>query len=160
MWEATRLAINRRLANERVEPDRTAEDSDEGTVRAASLRLGTVLPIASWALQATTIVLFGLTRLGHIGVNVTALLTGAGVAGIAIGFGAQKLVADLVSGLFFLIDDAFRLNEIIEVAGVQGTVERIALRSMTLRMSDGPISCVPYSNIASITNFGRERPPM
>ncbi len=97
-----------------------------------------------------------LTALGNLGINVTPLLAGAGVAGLAIGFGAQKLVSDIMSGLFFLIDDAFRLNEYIDTGGVQGTVEKISLRSIQLRDSKGPVLIIPYSDIDKVTNFGRD----
>jgi moderate conductance mechanosensitive channel len=96
-----------------------------------------------------------LTALAQLGVNVMALLAGAGVAGIAIGFGAQKLVADLVSGFFFLMDDAFRLNEYISTGKIEGYVEKIALQSMHLRQSDGALHCIPYSGVDTITNFSR-----
>lgn len=159
VWEVVRLLINRKLAGEQSsaeDPEATLE-IDEGPMGGgAASRLGTILPPISWTLQAVVIIITVLTALGHLGINVTPLLAGAGVAGIAIGFGAQKLVADVVSGIFFLIDDAFRRNEYINVGGIEGTVEKIALRSMLLRQSDGPINCVPYSNINSITNFGRD----
>jgi small-conductance mechanosensitive channel len=110
----------------------------------------------SWALQCAIITMTVLTALGNLGVNVTPLLAGAGVVGLAIGFGAQKLVSDVMSGLFFLIDDAFRLNEYIDTGGIQGTVERISLRSIQLRDAKGPVLIVPYSNIKTVTNFGRD----
>lgn len=157
-WELTRLLINRKLSSQRADgasgpPEDLGDDAGSG---GAGSRLGTILPPLSWAIQTVIIILTILMALGHIGINVTPLLAGAGVAGIAIGFGAQKLVADVVSGVFFLIDDAFRVNEYIDAGGVQGTVEKIALRSIQLRQSDGPINVIPYSNIKSITNFGRD----
>ena len=70
--------------------------------------------------------------LGQIGVNVTPLLAGAGIVGVAVGFGAQTLVRDIISGVFFLIDDAFRKGEYIDIGSVTGTVEdtRRAVRAM------------------------------
>lgn len=156
--EVTSLLANRKLSSIEAETavDETLE-LDEGPIGTApTSRLGTILPPISWALQAGIIVVTLLTALGHLGVNVTALLAGAGVLGLAIGFGAQKLVSDVISGLFFLVDDAFRLNEYINAGGVEGTVERIALRSMLLRQSDGAIHCIPYSEMSSVTNFGRD----
>jgi small-conductance mechanosensitive channel len=155
--EIASLVINRKLANETSSPPADdGHEADEGPVGGVASRLTTILPPISWALQAAIIVLTVLTALDHVGVNVTALVAGAGVVGIAVGFGAQKLVADVVSGLFFLIDDAFRLNEYIDVGGVQGSVEKIALRSILLRQSDGAIQCVPYSNISAVSNLGRD----
>lgn len=155
--ELTAVFFNRQLANEVAgEASDPAAMDENPALGAAASRLGTVLPPLSWALQGAIVLITVLTALGHIGLNVTALLAGAGVLGIAIGFGAQKLVADVVSGLFFLIEDAFRMNEYINAGGMEGTVEKIALRSMLLRKSDGALQCVPYSNIDAITNFGRD----
>ena len=136
---------------------RHTSDSEAPHVDAGpASRLGTILPMVSWALQAVIITLTVLTALGNLGINVTPLLAGAGVAGLAIGFGAQKLVSDMMSGLFFLIDDAFRLNEYIDTGGKQGTVEKISLRSIQLRDAKGPVLIIPYSNIKTVTNFGRD----
>lgn len=156
--EVANLLINRKLAsiNATELADETHE-MDEGPMGGAPpTRLGTILPPIGFAVRVAIIMLTVLTALGHLGVNVTALLAGAGVIGLALGFGAQKLVADVISGMFFLIDDAFRLNEYISAGSVEGTVERIALRSMLLRRSDGAIHCIPYSEMAAVTNFGRD----
>ncbi len=159
IWEVVRLIINRRLANENTGASGVTHEADSDAPRIGappSSRLGTILPPISWTLQAIVITLTALTALGNLGINVTPLLAGAGVAGIAIGFGAQKLVSDIMSGMFFLIDDAFRLNEYIDVGGTVGTVERISLRSIQLRDSKGPVLIIPYSNIRTVTNFGRD----
>ena len=83
-------------------------------------------------------------------------MAGAGIAGLAIGFGAQKLVTDVVSGVFFLVDDAFRTGEYVEVEGTMGTVEKISIRSMQLRHHKGPVHTIPYGEIPKITNFSRD----
>lgn len=97
-----------------------------------------------------------LIGLSNIGINVTPLLAGAGVVGIAVGFGAQKLVADVVSGIFFLIDDAFRAGEYISVDDTVGTIEKISLRSMQLRHHRGGIHTIPYGEIPKLTNYSRD----
>ncbi len=159
IWEVTRLMINRRLADD-VAPAAGVVDASESDAPhvggGPASRLGTVLPMVSWALQVAVITLTVLTALGKLGIDVTPLLAGAGVVGLAIGFGAQKLVSDIMSGMFFLIDDAFRLNEYIDTGGVQGTVEKISLRSIQLRDSKGPVLIIPYSGIDKVTNFGRD----
>ncbi|KAG1649474.1 Small-conductance mechanosensitive channel [Nymphon striatum] len=76
--------------------------------------------------------------------------------GLAIGFGAQKLVTDVVSGIFFLVDDAFRNGEYVEVEGTMGTVEKISIRSMQLRHHKGPVHTIPYGEIPKVTNFSRD----
>jgi small-conductance mechanosensitive channel len=89
-------------------------------------------------------------------VDTTPLLAGASIVGLAIGFGAQKLVTDVVSGIFFLVDDAFRVGEYVTVEGTMGTVEKISIRSMQLRHHKGPVHTIPYGEIPKITNFSRD----
>lgn len=157
VWEIVRLLINRKLSSEHTGSEGVDTDGDTPhTGGQLGSRLGTILPPVSWALQTIIIVMTILTALGNLGINVTPLLAGAGVAGIAIGFGAQKLVTDVMSGMFFLVDDAFRVNEYVDLGGQQGTVEKISLRSITLRDAKGPVLCIPYSNINQVTNFGRD----
>jgi small-conductance mechanosensitive channel len=156
-WEVVRLLINTRLANELTsEGDVAPTEHGEGQGGTPTTRLGTILPPISKALQVVILTLTVLTILANLGVDVTALLAGAGIVGIAVGFGSQKLVGDVISGMFFLIDDAFRLNEYIDVGGAVGTVERISLRSIRLRASKGPVLIIPYSEIKTVTNFGRD----
>ncbi|HMS94357.1 MAG TPA: mechanosensitive ion channel family protein [Tabrizicola sp.] len=158
IWEMIRLLVNRRLmveggfAGAPASPD----ELDEGQRSGAASRLATILPPLGFVAQIAVIVVTVLMALDAVGVNVTPLLAGAGVAGIALGFGAQKLVADVVSGIFFLIEDAFRANEYINAGGIEGTVERLSIRSLHLRQSDGALNCIPYSNINAITNMSRD----
>jgi small-conductance mechanosensitive channel len=94
--------------------------------------------------------------LSSLGVNIGPLLAGAGVVGLAIGFGAQTLVKDIVSGMFFLVDDAFRLGEYIDVGSVRGTVEKISIRSLRLRHHRGALHTIPYGEIQHLTNHSRD----
>jgi len=150
-YEVTNLWINRRLARELPDEGDDAEEGGSGMTRMA-----TILPIMSMTLHATIIVLTVLLALGQLGVNITPLLAGAGVLGLAIGFGAQTLVKDVVSGVFFLLDDAFRMGEYIDVGGMPGTVQKISIRSMHLRDAKGPIHIVPYGSISKLTNMSRD----
>lgn len=97
-----------------------------------------------------------LIAVSNLGIDVGPLVAGAGILGLAIGFGAQKLVADVVSGLFFLIDDAFRVGEFVDVSGTVGTVEKISVRSLQLRHHLGPVHTIPYGEIPKITNYSRD----
>ena len=99
---------------------------------------------------------FILLALGALGLDITPLLAGAGILGLAIGFGAQKLVSDIVGGIFFLIDDAFRVGEYVDVGGTTGTVEKISIRSMQLRHHRGPVHTIPYGEIQKLTNYSRD----
>ena len=157
VWEMVRLLINIRLAREQPTAADTARVPDgEGMGGTATTRLGTILPPISFALQFFVISATILTILANLGVDVTALLAGAGIVGIAVGFGSQKLVSDVISGMFFLVDDAFRLNEYVNAGGAIGTVDRISLRSLRLRDAKGPVLIVPYSEINTVTNYGRD----
>jgi small-conductance mechanosensitive channel len=158
IYELVSLYINRKLAAEQTAagymPDEETVGGDGGG--AGGSRLSTVLPLILMVTQATIVIVFLLLGLGNIGVDTTPLLAGAGIAGLAIGFGAQKLVTDVVSGIFFLVDDAFRTGEYVEVEGTMGTVEKISIRSMQLRHHKGPVHTIPYGEIPKITNFSRD----
>jgi len=91
-----------------------------------------------------------------MGLDIGPLLAGAGVVGIAIGFGAQALVRDIISGIFFLIDDAFRVGEYVEFGEIRGQVEQISIRSMRLRHHRGAIHTIPFGELRSITNYNRD----
>ncbi|MEM7545687.1 MAG: mechanosensitive ion channel domain-containing protein [Pseudomonadota bacterium] len=133
-----------------------AEPGDEGGAGAAASRLATILPLfRSFVLLviATTAVFLVLLQLG---INVAPLFAGAGVVGLAIGFGAQSLVRDILSGVFFLSDDAFRKGEYIDVGDVKGTVEKISLRSFQLRHHLGALNTIPFGEIKHLTNYSRD----
>ncbi len=150
-WEVTNLVINRRLAAEAPEGEAVVEGGGAGLSR-----LATVLPIIRMTLQATIIILTVLLALSQLGVNITPLLAGAGVLGLAIGFGAQTLVKDVVSGVFFLLDDAFRVGEFISVGNTMGIVSKISVRSLHLRQDTGPIHIIPYGSMSQLTNNSRD----
>jgi len=89
-------------------------------------------------------------------INIAPLLASAGIAGLAIGFGAQTLVKDVINGFFILIENQFEVGDGIKVAGVQGTVEEITMRRTILRDADGTIHIVPNSNIQIVSNMTRD----
>ncbi|NRB02228.1 MAG: mechanosensitive ion channel [Rhodobacteraceae bacterium] len=158
VYEVVSLYVNSKLAAEQTasgyDPDSVEVGGDGGG--AGGSRLSTVLPLILGVARATIVIVFLLLGLSNIGIDTTPLLAGAGIVGLAIGFGAQKLVSDVVSGIFFLIDDAFRTGEYVEVDGTMGTVEKISIRSMQLRHHKGPVHTLPYGEIPKITNFSRD----
>lgn len=155
-YEAVSLYVNRLLAAEK-EAATSAQEEDGGEVGGAGQsRLSTVLPLFLVTAHAIIFVVFALLAIGNLGIDITPLLAGAGIAGLAIGFGAQKLVTDVVSGVFFLIDDAFRVGEYVEIEGTMGAVEKISIRSMQLRHHRGPVHTVPYGEISKLTNYSRD----
>ncbi len=158
LYEAASLIINRKLAAEQTAsgymPDEQEIGGDGGG--AGGSRLSTVLPLILLVTRTFIVTLFLLLGLSNIGVDTTPLLAGASIVGLAIGFGAQKLVTDVVSGIFFLVDDAFRVGEYVTVEGTMGTVEKISIRSMQLRHHKGPVHTIPYGEIPKITNYSRD----
>jgi small-conductance mechanosensitive channel len=103
------------------------------------------------------LVLLILSSLWALGIEITPLLAGAGVVGLAVGFGAQALVRDVIAGIFFLAEDAFRVGEYIESGtNTKGTVERITLRSVALRHHNGPLHFVPYGSLGTVRNTSRD----
>ena len=155
-WEFITSAINRKLAEGGyVEGDENKDDDDEWGSGGAQDRSHTLLPMLRKFIGAVMVVMVTLIVLSSIGVDIGPLLAGAGVIGLAIGFGAQKLVRDILSGIFFLMDDAFRVGEYLDAGGISGTVEQITLRTIKLRHHRGMLQIVPLGDLKSITNFMR-----
>jgi small-conductance mechanosensitive channel len=119
-------------------------------------RLRTLLPIFRNALAAIVIVAATLTVLSEMGVQIGPLIAGAGIFGVAIGFGSQTLVKDIVSGIFYLMDDAFRVGEYIQSGSYKGTVESFSLRSVRLRHHHGPVFTVPFGELGAVQNMSRD----
>ena len=94
--------------------------------------------------------------LNRIGVNAAPLLAGAGVLGIAIGFGSQKLVQDIITGLFLLLEDTMQVGDVVTLAGMSGTVERLSIRTIRLRGGDGSVNIIPFSAVTTVTNQTRD----
>jgi len=94
--------------------------------------------------------------LAELGVNITPLIAGASVLGLAVSFGSQSLVRDIVSGVFFLAEDSFRIGEYVDCSKVKGTVEGFSVRSLKLRHQNGQLNIVPFGQIGHITNFSRD----
>ena len=155
-WEAMNVAHDRQIAIDRAASGAEGEEEQDGEGGKGGTRLGTLMPLIRGAARFFILLLAGLAVLDEMGVNVTPLLAGAGVLGLAIGFGAQTLVRDVLSGFFFLIDDAFRKGEYINLGDVAGTVESISIRSMQLRHHNGPLHTIPFGEIKYLTNFSRD----
>lgn len=119
-------------------------------------RLGTVLPVLRGVVLGAVVGLVGLVVLSRLGVDIGPLLAGFGILGLAISFGSQALVRDIVSGFFFMIEDAFRVGEYVDTGRLKGTVEKISLRSVQLRHQSGQVHTVPFGQIPSLTNASRD----
>jgi small-conductance mechanosensitive channel len=150
-WALAKAAISRKLAT--VAGGQEHDMSEEAARRA---RLRTLLPIFQNALAATLLVVTALMVLAELGVEIGPLVAGAGVVGVAIGFGSQTLVKDVISGVFYLMDDAFRVGEYIQSGSYMGTVESFSLRSVRLRHHRGPVFTVPFGVLGAVQNMSRD----
>jgi small-conductance mechanosensitive channel len=144
IWEVANAVMDRQI---------NTLSRDGHFARAARLR--TFQPMLRTVLLCLIVAVVGLTALSEIGVNVAPLLAGAGIVGIAIGFGSQKLVQDLITGLFLLLENTVQVGDNVTVSGLTGTVENVSIRTMRLRAGDGSVHIVPFSAVTTITNASR-----
>ncbi|MGH7044379.1 MAG: mechanosensitive ion channel domain-containing protein, partial [Acetobacteraceae bacterium] len=144
VWEVANASLQRQVA-------RLIRENQA----ARATRLRTLLPLLRAALFAAIGVIAGLTVLSQIGINVTPLLAGAGIIGVAIGFGSQKLVQDLINGIFLLLENAMQVGDWVTVSGLSGSVEALSVRTIRLRASDGSVHIIPFSAVTSVTNVNR-----
>lgn len=119
-------------------------------------RIHTLANVFTTAGRTLIILITALTLLPLAGISIGPLLAGAGIAGIAIGFGAQSLVKDIISGLFILFDDQYSRGDVVTVGGVTGLVEDVGLRRTVLRDLDGIVHYVPNGQIGVASNFTQE----
>jgi small-conductance mechanosensitive channel len=134
---------------------RTERLASAGKTRQA-MRLRTLTPILKATFGTAIGLVAGLLCLSRIGVNAAPLLAGAGVLGIAIGFGSQKLVQDIITGLFLLLEDTMQVGDVVTLAGMSGTVERLSIRTIRLRGGDGSVNIIPFSAVTTVTNQTRD----
>ena len=149
-WHVMKTVIDRKLA----EAQNLGEPNTEDARRRARQR--TLLPILRNVLFVTLLAMAAMMALSALGVEIGPLIAGAGVVGVAIGFGAQTLVKDVISGMFYLLDDAFRVGEYIQSGDYKGTVESFSLRSVKLRHQRGPLYTVPFGELGAIQNMSRD----
>ncbi len=150
LWHAMKTAIDRKLA-ETADPGQP--NTDEARRRA---RLRTLLPIFRNILFVVVVAVAVLMALAAMGVQIAPLIAGAGVFGIAVGFGAQTFARDVIAGMFYLLDDAFRVGEYIQSGNYKGTVEGFSIRSVRLRHHRGPVYTVPFSLLGAVQNQSRD----
>lgn len=150
LWRLARALIDHKIAGAATAGH---IDSDEARRRA---RLRTLLPILRNMLLVVVIAIATMMCLSALGVEIGPLIAGAGVVGVAVGFGAQTLVKDVISGVFYLLDDAFRVGEYIQSGSYKGTVESFSLRSVKLRHHRGPLYTVPFGELGAVQNMSRD----
>jgi moderate conductance mechanosensitive channel len=145
LWELSASAIERYLAaiDGRDVPRRT--------------RIRTLLPLLRTALLCLIIVMASLMVLSHLGIDIAPLLAGAGVVGLAIGFGSQALVKDIITGLFILLEDQIAVGDIVDVGkDHKGVVEAITVRTIRMRDLSGTVHTVPFSEVTSVKNLSKD----
>jgi small-conductance mechanosensitive channel len=150
VWNFCKAYIARKLEDSGTDSHGTANE----TARAGRMR--TLLPIFRNTLAVFIGVVAVLTILAGLGVQIAPLIAGAGIFGVAIGFGSQTLVKDVLSGVFFMLDDAFRVGAYIQSGSYTGTVASFSLRSVRLRHHRGPIFTVPFGDLGAVQNMSRD----
>lgn len=145
IWEVFSLVIERSITDK----------DEEGNLRLSN-RTRTLLNIMRNFLLVFLSLIALFLILSELGLNIAPLLAGAGVIGLAIGFGSQKLVQDIITGLFVLLGDTIRVGDVVEVAGRVGVVEEMTMRTVVLREYSGKVHTIPYSAIDTVTNYTKD----
>ena len=145
VWEATSVSIERYL---------TATDR-EGNALTRSQRAQTLLPLLRNVVLIVLTVLVVLTVLSELGVNIGPLIAGAGIVGLAVGFGAQTMVKDFITGFFILIEDSVAVGDIVRLGGHAGRVEAMSIRSIQLRDLSGQVHRIPFSEVSTTINMSK-----
>ena len=153
-WELFKYATEPYMGRKNKSAAEAIADGDAAAAPAS--RISTMMPLMRRAMAALIILVAVMIALGDFGVDITPLIAGASVFGIAISFGSQTLVRDIVSGFFYLSDDAFRVGEYIDAGRAKGTVEGFTLRSIKLRHQNGQVHTIPFGQLGQITNFSRD----
>ena len=146
-WEIFNAAIDRYLAGVDSHGQRVSR----------SARVRTLLPFARNAVWISLLLLVVLLVLSELGINIAPLLAGAGVVGLAIGFGSQALVKDIITGLFMLIEDTIAVGDIVDLGGGNtGVIEAISIRTIKLRDNAGSVHTIPYSTVTQVRNLTKD----
>ncbi|WP_374444162.1 mechanosensitive ion channel domain-containing protein [Stella sp.] len=130
--------------------------SRQAPTAGSAVRLRTFLPLIRNVAMVVLATIFVLVALSEIGVNIAPLLAGASIIGIAVAFGANALVKDVITGLFILIEGTINIGDVVEVDGRSGVVEGLSIRTMRLRDLTGSVHTVPFSNVTSVKNMTRD----
>jgi len=146
------LRLVRKLADQLV---KLTEDDDPTTHTEREQRARTLAGIFKGVARITIVILAAITIMATMGISVAPLIAGAGVAGLAISFGAQNLIRDVIAGFFILMENQFRVGDVIRAAGVSGLVEDMNLRVTVLRDTDGAAHFIPNGEIKVVSNLAK-----
>jgi small conductance mechanosensitive channel len=145
-WEAVNIGVERYLA----------QTHSDGNLVERSARIRTLLPLFRKVVFTVLAVMVSLIVLSELGINIGPLLAGAGVIGLAVGFGAQTLVKDVITGLFILVENTITVGDYVEVGGHEGDVESLSIRTIRLRDPAGTVHTVPFSDVGTVVNYTRD----
>lgn len=146
VWEIANILIQKSLSG----------TNGKGGVNAPSGRTKTLLTITRKALLMLLSIFGTLMVLSELGLDIAPLLAGAGVLGLAVGFGSQKLVQDVITGIFILLEDQISVGDVIRTADHSGQVEAVSIRTVRLRDVTGTVHTIPYSAISTVSNLTRD----
>ncbi|HIA92158.1 TPA: mechanosensitive ion channel family protein [Candidatus Saccharibacteria bacterium] len=130
-----------------------AHNSDQ---EAEEKREETIIQIISGALNIILWPLAIILAIAQVGVDIAPLIAGASIVGVALGFGAQSLVKDIISGLFIIVENQYRVGDVVDLDGTSGSVEKITLRVTVLRDLDGVVHHVPNGTIDRTSNYSKD----
>jgi len=145
-WEAVNAGVERYLT----------QTDEQGNVVERSARIRTLLPLFRKVVFIVLAVMVSLIVLSELGINIGPLLAGAGVVGLAVGFGAQTLVKDVITGLFILVEDTIAVGDWVTVGGHEGEVESLSIRTIRLRDVPGTVYTVPFSEVGAVINYTKD----
>jgi len=145
-WEVVNISVDRYLR----------QTDAQGNVVERSARIRTLLPLFRKVVFTVLAVIVSLIVLSEMGINIGPLLAGAGVIGLAVGFGAQTLVKDIITGLFILVEDTIAVGDYVDVGGHEGTVESLSIRTIRLRDPAGSVHTVPFSDVGTVLNYTKD----
>ncbi len=132
---------------------RFIEDSDASELNEKEARAKTLINVTHNIVKVVVFIFIIFSFLQNIGINIAALLAGAGIMGIAVGFGAQSLIKDFFSGFFILFENQYAVGDVVKIGDVSGSVEKITLRITVLRNLEGVVHIIPNGHIASVSNM-------
>ena len=145
VWELVNATVERLLS-----------DTQPGAPGTRSARMRTLLPLVRNVARVVLGIIVTLTVLSELGLDIAPLLAGAGIAGLAIGFGAQSLVKDVITGVFILLEDSITVGDVVNVGGHSGVVEGMTVRTVRLRDLSGNVHVVPFGEVQTVLNMTKD----
>ncbi len=143
-----------RLARKAVQ--KLLQQRGKGLVKVDERRLGTVSALLGNVVGYVVYFIMVLMILAQLGFNLGPVLAGAGIIGLAVGFGAQSLVRDVISGLFIILEDQYAVGDYVSIGNFTGTVQEVGLRVTRIKQWTGEVHFIPNGTISEVTNFSKE----